>query len=82
MDSTVNSTSALSMVLFGQFTLSDLALQKSDESMFAFAARAEHENDIAEGVHWVAVDGKLTEILHSFARVVEKFREGKKERKS
>ena len=46
-------------------------MQKSSESMVALAARAEHESKI-EGVHWVAVDRKITHVLQSFARVVEK----------
>ena len=50
--------------------------------MFAFSARAEHENNVAGGVHWVAVYGKLTDVLHSFARVVEKFREGNMRRRA
>ena len=41
--------------------------------MAVFAARAEHENKVAGGVYWVAVDGELAYVLHSLTRLVEKF---------
>ena len=74
MASTVNSASAFRMALFEQFTLSESALKKSGESLFAFAARTEHKNRVEGGVYSLAGDRKRTDVAHSFARVVEKFR--------
>ena len=80
--STVNSNSAFSVALFEQLTLSESALQKSSESIVAFAACGEHEDKLAGGVYLATVDGILPYVLRSFARVLEKFRERKCARKS
>ena len=52
------------------------------ELMAAFAARAEDENKVAGGVYWMAVDGEVTGVLNSSARLVEKFRGDNYTRKS